>query len=80
MYETIDDLPFVCRLNLPEAALRVYRDSFNRAWRKAGEAARFQLAQSEAWSAVRRRFERDRVTGRWVPRKRSASARKRSAQ
>ncbi|HEX8170793.1 MAG TPA: ChaB family protein [Thermoanaerobaculia bacterium] len=68
MYETLDDLPYVCRINLPEAAQRVYRDAFNRAWKQAPqEKMRFQLAQTQAWMEVRDRFERDRETGRWIP-------------
>jgi cation transport regulator len=61
MYASIHDLPFVCRLNLPEPALQVYRDAFNRAWKAAND---HRIAQMEAWSEVRRRFERD-AHGRW---------------
>ena len=70
MYDTINDLPFVCRLNLPEDAQKIYRDAFNRAWRQATaeEKARHRLAQSQAWNEVRSRFEREKETGRWVPR------------
>ena len=65
MYASIHDLPFVCRLNLPEPALQVYRNAFNRAWRlaRAGKT-RFRVAQHVAWTAVRRQFERD-AHGRW---------------
>ena len=65
LYDSIQDLPFVCRLNLPEPALQVYRDAFNRAWRHADNGqSRFREAQQEAWGEVRRRFERDE-SGRW---------------
>jgi cation transport regulator ChaB len=67
MYESINDLPFVCQFNLPEAALKVYREAFNRAWKRAGDVqSRFHLAQTEAWLTVRTRFERDPY-GRWMP-------------
>ncbi|HEX2120122.1 MAG TPA: ChaB family protein [Thermoanaerobaculia bacterium] len=67
MYESIDDLPIVCRLHLPTSALRVYRDAFNRAWKDAPDGkSRHHVAQTRAWSEVRERFERDKVTGRWV--------------
>lgn len=67
MYTSIHDLPFVCQLNLPEAALHVYRESFNHAWEgAAGSAERFATAQNHAWRAVREHFERDRVTGHWA--------------
>jgi cation transport regulator ChaB len=61
LYESIHDLPFVCRLNLPETAQQVYREAFNRAWRSANN---YPAAQQEAWGEVRRRFERDSY-GRW---------------
>ncbi|HEX2062449.1 MAG TPA: ChaB family protein, partial [Thermoanaerobaculia bacterium] len=63
MYETISDLPLVCRINLPEPALKVYRAAFNRAW-KAGQP--HVLAQKAAWDAVREEFEREKEMGRWV--------------
>jgi cation transport regulator ChaB len=63
MYESIEDLPMVCRLNLPEDALQVYRDEFNRAWR---QTSRYRAAQDHAWREVRKRFERDQKTGHWV--------------
>jgi cation transport regulator ChaB len=69
MYASIDDLPFVCQFNLPEAALKVYREAYNRAWADAGDgAARHGQAQGHAWIAVRDRFEREKETGRWIPR------------
>lgn len=68
MYESIDDLPIVCQINLPEAALKVYRAAYNDAWQEgADEPKRHTYAQSRAWSAVRDRFERDRETGKWMP-------------
>ena len=68
MYDSINDLPFVCQLNLPEAAQKVYREAFNRAWNKAGDdRTRYSAAQNHAWTEVRKRFERDKDTGRWVP-------------
>jgi cation transport regulator ChaB len=68
MYETNQDLPFVCQLNLPEAAQKVYREAFNRAWSRAGEdRSRYRMAQDHAWTEVRKRFEREKESGRWVP-------------
>lgn len=68
MYDSIHDLPFVCQLNLPEAALKVYREAFNRAWNAAqDDGKRYSTAQNHAWTEVRKKFERDKDTGRWVP-------------
>ena len=69
MYETIHDLPFVCQLNLPTAALEVYRDAFNRAWLQAeGDPDRYLIAQNAAWRTVRDGFQREPATGHWLPR------------
>jgi len=69
MYDSIHDLPIVCQLNLPEAALTVYREAFNRSWSRSGEhGSRYRTAQEHAWSVVREKFEREKATGRWVPR------------
>ena len=68
MYETIYDLPFVCQLNLPAAALEVYRDAFNRAWLHAeGDPDRYLVAQNAAWRVVREGFQREAATGSWLP-------------
>ena len=65
MYETIHDLPFVCRLNLPDEALQLYREAFNRAWiRAANEKARYRVAMNAALAEVRTHFVRDE-SGRW---------------
>src|SRR5881398_2302284 len=42
-YEKIDDLPVQCQLHLPEPALHVYKDAWNRAWETTADAiARLQ--------------------------------------
>lgn len=65
-YDSIEDLPFHCRLHLPDAALRVYKDAWNRAWDRSED---FHQARNTAWMEVRNRFERDSLTGRWVPKR-----------
>lgn len=65
MYLSNDDLPFVCRINLPEAAQHVYRTAFNSAWKRRSE---YRYAQEQAWIEVRNQFERDPLSRRWVPR------------
>lgn len=64
-YDTIQDLPIHCHLNLPEAALHVYRDAWNRTWEQTSDR---REARERAWGEVRERFERDSFTGRWIPR------------
>ena len=81
MYSSNSDLPFVCRLNLPEAAQKVYRDAFNRVWRQTAESpTRFRAAQDHAWTEVRKKFEREKETGRWVPKATQLEARVSSSQ
>lgn len=62
-YETIDELPVHCRVNLPEAAQQVYREAWNRAWDNNGDP---RIARDQAWQEVRERFGRDAITGRWI--------------
>jgi cation transport regulator ChaB len=64
-YESIDDLPIHCRINLPEAAQQVYRDAWNRA---CDNEADLRVARDRAWREVREQFERDAVTGCWMRR------------
>jgi cation transport regulator ChaB len=64
-YETIDQLPIHCRINLPEAAQHVYREAWNHAW---DNSADLRLARDRAWREVREQFERDAVTGCWMRR------------
>jgi len=72
-YKAIEDLPVHCLVNLPKAALQVYKDAFNRAWSSAAaSASRHRDAQRHAWMEVRRKFEKDALSGRWVPRVASA--------
>jgi cation transport regulator ChaB len=64
-YATIEELPTVWRLNLPEAAQHVYKDAFNRAWAERRDE---RHARNCALAEVRRRFVKDPLTGRWVAR------------
>jgi cation transport regulator ChaB len=75
-YETITQLPFHCQTHLPEAALEVYKDAWNRAWDESSDR---MTARAHAWDAVRERFERDAMTRQWVPRAQRLVARVASA-
>jgi cation transport regulator len=73
-YDTTEDLPLnVCDV-LPERAQGIYRAAFNNAWdeyqspgARRGEESRGEAAHKVAWSAVRRDYEKDERSGRWVP-------------
>ena len=64
-YESIEQLPIHCRVNLPEAAQHVYREAWNRAWDNSADQ---RIARDRAWREVREQFERDTVTGCWMRR------------
>lgn len=67
MYASTEDLPTVCQLNLPTDAQSVYRTAFNRAWKRAeGSEQRYRTSQEYAWTAVRRRFQKDLESGSWM--------------
>ena len=63
-YEGIEDLPVHIHLNLPEPARHVYRDAWNQAWELTSDRS---AARERAWTEVRERFERDGLTGQWMP-------------
>jgi cation transport regulator ChaB len=64
-YERIEDLPFVCRINLPEAAQKVYLEAWNTTLERNGDA---DLARRRAWAEVRRRFTKEPAGARWIRR------------
>jgi cation transport regulator ChaB len=66
-YESIEELPIHCRINLPEAAQHVYREAWNRTWDNTADLA---AARDHAWREVREQFERDTITGMWLRRPR----------
>jgi len=62
-YRSIEELPFVCQYNLPEAAQQVYLDAFNDAWITSANELR---AREQAFAAVRDSFVKDDETGSWI--------------
>jgi len=62
-YRSIEELPFVCQYNLPEAAQQVYLDAFNHEW--VASANELQ-ARANAFAAVRENFVKDEETGSWI--------------
>ena len=71
-YRSIDELPFVCQYNLPEAALHVYKNAFNAAIEDELDE---HTAHMQAFDAVHQRFRKDELTGRWVARRTTNAAR-----
>jgi cation transport regulator len=70
-YESIDDLPDSVKDNLPKQAREIYKEAYNAAWDqykdpedRRGNATREETAHRVAWSAVKKKYEKD--NGRWV--------------
>lgn len=75
-YKTDDQLPENLRNILPLHAQHIYRKAFNHAWeeykdpnkRRANKAdSREAISRAIAWSAVERKYIKDKETGRWKP-------------
>jgi cation transport regulator len=70
-YKTTEDLPDSVKDNLPEHAREIYKEAYNAAWEqykdpgdRRGDASREETAHRVAWSAVKKKYEKD--NGRWV--------------
>jgi cation transport regulator len=70
-YESIDDLPDSVKDNLPKHAREIYKEAYDAAWDqykdpedRRGDATREETAHRVAWSAVKKKYEKD--NGRWV--------------
>ncbi|MFN2200188.1 MAG: ChaB family protein [Caldilineaceae bacterium] len=71
-YSSISELPGSVRDNLPKHAQEIYKDAFNNAWAeyadaedRRGDASREETAHRVAWSAVKKKYEKN-DDGRWV--------------
>ena len=75
-YKKISDLPDSVRNNLPKHAQEIYMEAFNSAWdqydepqeRRSG-ATREETAHKVAWTAVKKKYEKDEKTGEWKTKK-----------
>jgi len=72
-YKSVSELPASVRENLPEHAQEIYREAFNNAWDqyanpedRRGGASREETAHRVAWSAVKKVYEKDEKSGKWV--------------
>ncbi len=73
-YRRIKDLPSRLK-RLPEHAKEIYMKAFNNAWKqyrdpkkRRDNSSREETAHKVAWSAVKRKFKRRWLSGRWVKR------------
>ena len=72
-YDKNADLPQSVKNVLPEHAQAIYREAFNHAmgeYDKPGERqggrSQEETAHAVAWSAVKKEYEKDDKTGKWV--------------
>ena len=77
-YKKVSDLPDSVKNNLPKHAQEIYLEAYNSAWdeydqpqvRRSG-ATREEPAHKVAWAAVKKKYEKDAITGEWKPKKES---------
>lgn len=71
-YERLSDLPKQVRDNLPKHAQEIYQSAYNSAWdeydepsERRGDDSREETAHKVAWSAVKKKYEKN-DNGDWV--------------
>ncbi|WP_374089607.1 ChaB family protein [Methylomicrobium lacus] len=64
-YKDLNDLPEPVREHLPKHAQEIYRAAYNSAWDEYGQVE--ERASRVAWSAVKRKYEKDESSGQWKP-------------
>ncbi len=76
VYNRNEDLPESVRNVLPDHAQEIYKDAFNSAWEqydepheRQGNRTREETAHAVAWNAVKKVYEKDEDSGRWVKKK-----------
>jgi len=72
-YKTIQDLPANLQEILPEHAQEIFVKSFNNAWEEYKENANRpeeisheEIAYRTAWNAVKKKYAKDKQTGKWL--------------
>jgi cation transport regulator len=72
-YQRLTDLPDSVRDHLPAHAQQIYLEAFNHAWQeyadpqqRRGDISREETAHKVAWAAVKKRYQKDLASGRWL--------------
>jgi cation transport regulator len=72
-YKTLDDLPESVKNVLPHHAMEIFKEAFNSAYdqydkpeERRGDDTRDEVAMKVAWSAVKKKYEKNEDTGKWV--------------
>lgn len=68
-YKTLKDLPDSVRNVLPRHAQEIYMEAFNNAYEEYAYRGdeREETAHKVAWTAVKKKYEKDKKTGEWEP-------------
>ncbi|MGZ8238892.1 MAG: ChaB family protein [Methylobacter sp.] len=62
-YKDLNDLPKSVQEHLPKHALEIYRAAYNSAWDEYAQDE--ERAHRVAWSAVKKKYEKDAASGQW---------------
>lgn len=62
-YKELTDLPEPVQEHLPKHAQEIYRAAYNCAWDEYGQDE--ERAHKVAWSAVKKKYEKDEPSGQW---------------
>lgn len=72
-YTKVEQLPASVKDNLPHHAQEIYKEAFNSAYKqydepgeRRGDAPREEVAHKVAWSAVKKVYEKNVDSGKWV--------------
>jgi cation transport regulator len=75
-YRRTNDLPKAVRDHLPEHAQEIYLEAYNSALKqydqpdeRRGDASLEETASRVAWAAVKKKYEKDEDSGRWLEKK-----------
>jgi cation transport regulator len=73
-YRTVQDLPSNLRELLPQHAQEIFLKAFNSAWEEYQEQSnrsesisQEEMAFRVAWNAVKKKYTKDKRSGRWQP-------------
>ena len=71
-YKSISDLPKNVKHVLPKHAQEIFKEAYNSAWdeydqpeERRGDSSREETAMKIAWSAVKKKYEKNESSGKW---------------
>ena len=71
-YKSISELPKNVKNVLPKHAQEIFKEAYNSAWdeydkpeERRGDSSREETAMRIAWSAVKKKYEKNESSGKW---------------